>query len=214
LKYIILFILTASLFSSIPQTLSYQGYLIENDSDRINGTVKMTFSLHDEEDGAEKLWSESREVKVEDGFYSLILGEENPINIDFNSQYWLSLKIEDKEELKPRQKLTSVAYSLNSIELERVLSEKINNLEKNISREKDLFEDNISTNNLILEKSISKKMTTEKFDKNLDGKIEHNNFDINNSLIFNSREINASGQMSLAWGYQTEASKDYATAWG
>lgn len=95
--------------------LSVQGVIRLSDGNAIeDGLYPITFKLYDAETGGTELWSETQPtLKVTSGIYSTILGEVNPLNLQFNDFYYLSLTVEG-EELLPRAPLTSAPYS-NSV---------------------------------------------------------------------------------------------------
>ncbi|HIO70444.1 MAG TPA: hypothetical protein EYG60_00770 [Campylobacterales bacterium] len=208
MRYIkLLLILTIATFAEIPKTINYQGFLTNRDGSRVNGDIEITFSIYNTAINGRPLWREKRVVKVSNGFYSIILGEKEPINIDFDTQYWLGVKIGDEVEMKPRQKLASVPYSLDSLKLKKDIQKMESSILQNIDT-------NITTLQNDLNTKLSEKMDISQFDNDRDGKIDSDRLDIDTSSIFKSSNTNASGQYSLAWGYRTKAKKDYSTAWG
>jgi len=102
---------------AIPRILNYQGKLTDSAGVAIEGTYTITFSLYSSEIGGSPLWSETQSVVVSNGIFSTILGIVNPIpdSIDFTSQYWLEITVND-EILTPRERLTSVPYAFSSFQ--------------------------------------------------------------------------------------------------
>ncbi len=102
--------------AQIPQTINYQGYLTDSGGTPENGSVSMTFSIYDVDIGGTALWSQTQTVQVNQGVYNVILGGgtvPNPINLPFDRQYYLGVKVGTDNEMDPRQTLTSVPYALN-----------------------------------------------------------------------------------------------------
>ncbi|HET9957929.1 MAG TPA: hypothetical protein VFQ61_25700, partial [Polyangiaceae bacterium] len=63
------------------------------------------------------LWLERSTVAVENGYFSVRLGEETPFPaglFESEGNLYLGIRIADDEELKPRQKITSVPFALRS----------------------------------------------------------------------------------------------------
>ena len=121
--WIICFAISVSVFliwpsitlGEIPKTMHYQGYLKDQNAVPINGTVSMKFSIWGTESGGNNpLWSENLSVEVEDGIYSVVLGQSTPINLAFDAPYYLGITVGTDEEMTPRQPLSSVPYALNS----------------------------------------------------------------------------------------------------
>ena len=120
-RFFIIFILimalfTPSSFSEIPKTMSYQGILTDTAGKPLtDGNYSVTFNLYDSQNGLTHLWNEFHQVvELKNGFFGVILGSINPLELDFDRQYWLGVKIGTDPELTPRIKLTSAPYSLNS----------------------------------------------------------------------------------------------------
>lgn len=112
-----LFFITG-LNADIPRTLSYQGVLTDTLGNiKPDGDYNMSFNLYLNQSGGQPIWSESKMISIKDGLFYTILGEVNPIvnSITFSNQYWLGIAVGNDPELKPRLKLSSVAYSFYSI---------------------------------------------------------------------------------------------------
>lgn len=107
-------------YAAIPETINYQGYLTNSDGVPIDGPVAMVFSLYDVSTGGTALWSESQNVSVTNGIYSVILGTGTPIfgslgTLAFDKQYYLGIRVgSDPADMTPRQPLTSVAYAFTA----------------------------------------------------------------------------------------------------
>lgn len=99
------------------QMLQYQGRL----TDPVTGAARegvftMTFRLYDSEEGGSLLWTESKEVSVENGLISTALGDTVtlPMAIFDTRDLWLGIQIDTDPEAFPRQKIMPVAYSIFS----------------------------------------------------------------------------------------------------
>jgi hypothetical protein len=101
-------------YSEVPKTVNYQGYLTDSGGIPVDGDVDMEFSIYNVSSGGSSLWSESQTVTVQNGIYSVILGETNPINLTFDVPYYLAVKVGSDAEMTPRQPLTSVGYSFRA----------------------------------------------------------------------------------------------------
>lgn len=100
---------------AIPHLINYQGKLTDHMGDPVaNGTYNLCFKIYGSESGTDSLWWECHlNVQVNNGIFSVILGSVNPINLSFDSQYWLEVMV-GAETIAPRRQLTSVGYSFRA----------------------------------------------------------------------------------------------------
>ncbi|MFP4528984.1 MAG: hypothetical protein ACLFQX_10560, partial [Candidatus Kapaibacterium sp.] len=99
--------------AQMPRTISYQGYFTGEDGEPIDRTAAITFAIFNSQKSGTPLWIEIREVAVKDGYINIVLGEENPIDLPFERQYWLQITLENGSPF-PRTPLTAVPYSFHS----------------------------------------------------------------------------------------------------
>jgi len=110
---LILLFLGINLYSQTPQTLNYQGYLTDAGGNSVSdGNQNITFRIYDVSTGGAALWTEARTVTTTDGVFSVVLGENTPIDLAFDTQYYLGITV-GATELSPRTKLASSAYASN-----------------------------------------------------------------------------------------------------
>lgn len=118
-KFILILILLPILaIAQIPQTMSYQGRLEDNSGNPVtDGSYSLIFTIFDASTNGNSLWTETRTVTTEDGFFNLTLGENTAINISTDQQIWLNVNI-GGNDLTPRTKLASSlsSHSTKSIE--------------------------------------------------------------------------------------------------
>jgi hypothetical protein len=111
----LLFLGTSSASAAIPYTINYQGFLTDSVGASVNGTVSITFALYTTSTGGTALWTESQNVAVSGGIYSVILGSVSPLNpLAFDVPYWLGVRVGSDAEMTPRVQLTSVGYAFTS----------------------------------------------------------------------------------------------------
>ncbi|NOZ62762.1 MAG: hypothetical protein GXO74_13910, partial [Calditrichaeota bacterium] len=113
---IALLIITAHFcWGQIPQNLSYQGILTTSSGEQVpDGSYSIIFQIYDMQTDGAPLWSEQLEVNVISGLFSVILGQENPLNLPFDSQYWLGITVGNSPEMSPRIAMTASAYSFQT----------------------------------------------------------------------------------------------------
>ncbi len=100
--------------TQIPQKMNYQGYLTDTSGVPINGTIQMTFSIYDVSTGGTALWSETQNVVVNQGFFSVNLGDNNPLSLAFDKPYYLGVRVGSDLDMVPRRELTSAGYAFTS----------------------------------------------------------------------------------------------------
>lgn len=105
-------------FADVPHIMQYQGKVTDTDGRPLNGSYPVTFTIYDAELSGTALWSETRDganqVQIANGIFSVTLGSITPINLDFNQQCYLGIRIGADPEMTPRQKLTSVGYAFRA----------------------------------------------------------------------------------------------------
>ena len=143
--FLIFFFISGVLFSQVPQTISYQGVLTDAAGTNVaDGDYSIVFTLYDALTGGTNLWTETQTVTVSGGLFNVILGSVNPVNLEFDKQYWLGISIEGGDELSPRTELTSSAYSLNTKNIPDniVTAEKV--ADGNLVRSVNSLKDNVT----------------------------------------------------------------------
>ena len=101
--------------AQIPQTMSYQGILIDNQGQTVSdGEYQINFKVYTQQTEGTTLWEESHDVSVSGGVFDVVLGLKIPLSISFDVKYWLGITIATGAELQPRIELTASPYSLNS----------------------------------------------------------------------------------------------------
>jgi len=100
-------------FAQIPKTMVYQGKLTGTTGIGLTGNYDLDFAIYNDEAAGILLWTESYTgVDVEKGLFSVMLGENVPLDIPFDEQYWLEIGIDGT--LLPRMKLASEAYAMRA----------------------------------------------------------------------------------------------------
>ncbi|PKL79630.1 MAG: hypothetical protein CVV25_07110 [Ignavibacteriae bacterium HGW-Ignavibacteriae-4] len=124
MKNFILFLLLFPILAlaQIPQTMNYQGRLEDNSGNPVtDGNYSIVFSIFDAPTNGNSLWTETRSVTTEDGFFTLTLGENTAIDINTDQQIWLNINI-GGNDLTPRTKLSGSLSSLSTKAVENTTS--------------------------------------------------------------------------------------------
>jgi hypothetical protein len=115
LKFFLIFFMILSTTegtADVPGEIGFQGYLFTEDGSPETGTVSMEFSFFDSESGGNNLgWTESRDIEVDQGMFSIFLGEVTPINplLFTGGKAYLEVKIEG-EVMDKRLEIASTIY--------------------------------------------------------------------------------------------------------
>jgi hypothetical protein len=106
------------LLAKIPGTLAYQGIVTDAAGEiKPDGSYSFTFRLYDMETGGSALWTETKDLQVQNGLFYTLLGDQTSFgpNLLFDQPYWLGIQLGSESELIPRLPLASVGYSLMSL---------------------------------------------------------------------------------------------------
>lgn len=115
---LLLILLPVIILAQIPQTMNYQGRLEDNSGNPVtDGNYSLIFTIYDAATNGTSLWTETRTVTTEDGFFNLTLGENTAINISTDQQIWLNVNI-GGNDLTPRTKLSGSLSSLSTKSVE------------------------------------------------------------------------------------------------
>lgn len=113
---LLLLALPLTLLAQIPQKMSYQGLLTNNDGTPVaDGNYNMIFTLYDAADNGNVVWQESQSVVLEYGIVNVVLGSIIPLAADFAQPYWLGITVGNDPELSPRIELTAGGYSFSAL---------------------------------------------------------------------------------------------------
>lgn len=112
---LLVIVVSSAVYATAPSTMSYQGYLEENDQP-VNGGRNLRFVLYGSPTSSDSLWSEGHAgVAVDRGVFSVRLGAANPLTGQLlqRAQIYLETRV-DGVPLAPRRRLDSVPYALIS----------------------------------------------------------------------------------------------------
>lgn len=86
-----------------PLTLTYQGSLTDLGGQPVQGVRALAFRLYDQAQGGEPLWEERHaDVGVDEGYFSVTLGELSPLPVLPEGPIYLGVQVEAGDELLPR----------------------------------------------------------------------------------------------------------------
>ena len=111
---------TLALFSlpalAVPGQFTHQGRLLDDAGIPLEGDQTITFRLMDSEDDGAEVWSEALSVRLTNGFYAAVLGQDeddNPLDLSVLEQapLWLELTLAGEDPMTPRSPVHSVPYA-------------------------------------------------------------------------------------------------------
>ncbi len=109
------FLLAASISADVPHLIRFQGKVTDKEGAPLNGAYNITFRIYDGETGGALLWSETQAaIPVNNGIFTVLLGNVSALDLPFDESYWLSMEVNDDGEMAPRQTISSVGYAIHA----------------------------------------------------------------------------------------------------
>jgi hypothetical protein len=114
--------------TSIPQQISYQGVLTQQDGRTTvpDGTYSITFRIFTDQATLNSIWQETQQnVTVQNGIFSVNLGAVAPLSVAFDRQYWLGINIRSSAvsvDFTDRIQFTASPYAIRSRNAEHLLT--------------------------------------------------------------------------------------------
>jgi len=115
-KILLIEIFVSSIFATdIPRVIDYQGKLTDSIGVALNSVVSIVFRIYNADSAGSPLWEEEHpNVQVIKGLFDVQLGVTNPLNLPFDTTYYLELEVEG-EVLAPRISFRTIPYAFRSI---------------------------------------------------------------------------------------------------
>ena len=105
----------------LPDTLAYQGYLTDSAGAPVSQTVSVEFALFGAANGGTALWSETQNVAVDNGLFSVALGVVEPLPEDISAgPLYLGIAVNGDAPMQPRRALRSAPFALRSAQADTV----------------------------------------------------------------------------------------------
>ena len=112
---ILLILIASSLLADVPPMMNYQGILTDDTGQPVADDIyEIVFRIYTQETGGSPVWSETQNVSTTDGIFHVLLGSLNPITNFPSDNAWLAMRVELNQEMTPRKRIASVAYSFKS----------------------------------------------------------------------------------------------------
>lgn len=102
-------------FGQVPHLINYQGKLTDAQDNPVTGSPPIVFSIYPTATGGAAVWTESYpSVAVTAGLFNVLLGSITPLNLPFDRDYYLGVKIGNDAEMAPRKRMVSVATAFRA----------------------------------------------------------------------------------------------------
>ncbi len=112
---VVLLILPAGLLADVPQTISHQGILTDEDGVAVpDDDYQLMVRLYTTPSDGTPLWTETHTVQTEQGIFHVMLGSQSTLDLPFDQPYWLGMSVEGGAELVPRVALAASPYALRA----------------------------------------------------------------------------------------------------
>jgi len=105
---------SATAAPSAPRVFTYQGFLATPSGQPVSASLPMTFSLWGQASGGAMLWQESHTVPVDNGLFSVVLGQATPFGMSFDQPLYLQVQVGSDPAMMPRQLLTAAPFAVNA----------------------------------------------------------------------------------------------------
>ncbi len=111
---------SAAVHAAPPGTIVYQGRLSDASGNPQNGSFNIEVRLYDVATAGSFLWNETQSVVVDDGFYSVTLGDTTPMPPElFAQRLWLGVNVNGDGEMTPRPALSAAPYAFRALTVMR-----------------------------------------------------------------------------------------------
>ena len=121
--FVILLIIFAGTANAIPKLINLEGKLSNATGSPLNENVDFTFQIYNVSAGGTAIWTETHTgVPVSGGLFNVLLGSQALLNLSFDGNYWLAIKVNDGW-MNQRAQIASAGYALNADRLDGLSSE-------------------------------------------------------------------------------------------
>ena len=104
--------------ANVPQTITQQGRLYDVNQKPVSGALEVTFKIYDKVDATTEIWSETKTITFDEGYFSATLGDVStfsppmmPAVFDGSVRY-MGVTVGVDPEMTPRAAIQSVPYAM------------------------------------------------------------------------------------------------------
>ena len=139
--------LAVAALADVPRVMTFQGKLADTQGRFVEGQRALTFRVYDQETGGAVLWQEQHaNTTVTKGIFAVPLGVYQPLNLAFDTNYWVSVEVGSDGEMSPRQRLTASAYAFRAVESEHARTADLATIAVNASNAVSALVAGVATN--------------------------------------------------------------------
>ncbi len=130
-RYILFFVLLFTvllwgpdLAAQTPRTISFQGVLVDAAGNAVpDGDHQIRIAMYSGPSGGSALFTEQHTAALKDGVFSIVIGSVTPIPpaLQFDTQYYLGIAVDNGAEMSPRTAFTAVPYAMHAMRAETAL---------------------------------------------------------------------------------------------
>lgn len=108
-------LLATCVYAEVPHLIRFQGKVTDKEGAPLNGAYNITFRIYDHQTEDTCKWEEAQEdIPVNNGIFTVLLGNKTDLDLPFDEDYWLTLEVNDDGEMTPRQRIASVGYAIHA----------------------------------------------------------------------------------------------------
>lgn len=102
--------------AAFPSTITQQGRLLDTTGAGVTGDTPFVFSIYNVDTGGTALWTESKTITLDDGYFSTQLGSDTAFdaNLFDGTTLYLGIKVGNDPEMTPRQPIVAVPYAFHA----------------------------------------------------------------------------------------------------
>ncbi|MFB6182226.1 MAG: hypothetical protein ABEJ24_05020, partial [Candidatus Magasanikbacteria bacterium] len=108
---VFVFILDVSVVESksVPQFMNFEGQLTDSNGNRIDKKQDLTFRIYTKKTGGKQVFKTTHNnVDPKNGYFSVVLGSNKKLELDFEQRYWVSVEVGSDGEMDPRLPISTV----------------------------------------------------------------------------------------------------------
>ncbi|MBI2675223.1 MAG: hypothetical protein HYX24_02100, partial [Candidatus Aenigmarchaeota archaeon] len=119
---ILIILLMISPAYAVPQVMPFSGSLKDSAGNPVSGSHTFVFGIYNTSTGSVPLYSETQSINLQNGEFTVLIGNTTPINLTFSSQLYLGIKADNDSEMSSRIRLATHPYAFRANYSEEALT--------------------------------------------------------------------------------------------